>query len=236
MGGRFVRKAFKDARVAFLDRNRKIDHYGTVLGVRTPHKGFPEIDVQLDSEFFTRTYKIVRGIRWDRTAKHLELEPDDVVESTPGRTTDLAVESRHHRPGNREEVRSTPQHGQSAPSEAGPSATTNGGSHGESARGVRPGHDANPSSESKTGRADTPGTDTISGDPGHTGAVKPFVFRMGVNDGIPDGVLIGAAPDQTLHITTLPSYVGGFPENTIIWGSSRTIESIRTHGPTTRTQ
>tara|TARA_R110000796_G_scaffold41118_2_gene101484 strand:+ start:2006 stop:2740 length:735 start_codon:yes stop_codon:yes gene_type:complete len=231
----FLRWVVKGKPIVLLDSNGSVFRSGAIVGIRIEHGEIPEMDIIHHGEFRPTSYKMMKGVRWNNSAKHLEVEADNAVETSRRRHADRVVEGRDDRAGDREAVEETPQHDQGSPSAPGPGAETDGGPHGESEGGVRPGHDEDSPSESDTGRADTPSENPIPSNPRHKGALKlPPYFRMGINDDIPPGVLICAAPDQTLHITRLPGYVGDLPTNSIIWGHTDTVAAIQVKAPTKR--
>lgn len=57
------------------------------------------------------------------------------------------------------------------------------------------------------------------------------MIRLGVNQDIPPGTLIGVTPDQHLHIMHVSRYSGGLPDGSIIWGHPTTIAWIRGNVP-----
>lgn len=211
--------------VALIETNGSSYMEGRIIGIRVSPDAAPEIDVVPlgGSIHDCRTLKLYGGLRWNNAAKRFELERDNAVESRRRRPSDRDVESRDDHPGDRTSDRKAPEHGESPAEEPRPAPATDGGPHGESEGGVRPGHDADIPSEGHARGSDSPRKDTNPGSPGHQGAL----IRLGENKAIPPGTLIGVTPDQHLHICHVTEYGGNLPDGSIIWGHPHTIGWIR---------
>lgn len=232
--------------VAIVEPNGSISLRGVIVGLRIEMGSFPEVDIVREGTFKWTTFRCTKGIRWNPAAKHFELEAEHAVETSRRRRTGDPVETGDHDPRDREKAPEAPKYGQSPSREFGTPAASDGGFVGESAGRVRPGHNEDSPSESKTGRPDDPRTNTVSGGQRYKGALKPLssegqdgtfpasAYRLGINDDIPPGTLIAVSPDQALHITRAQGYVGALPTNSIIWGHSQTVAFIQGRVPTTK--
>lgn len=227
----FLKWVVQGRPVVILDSNGSIYRRGIIVGIRIAIGTFPEVDIVHEGEFDRTAYVSMKGLRWNQAAKHFELEAEHAVETSRRRHADRPLETGDHDPRDREEAPEASEHDQGTAREPGPLAEADGGLVGESPGRVRPGHDEDTPSESKAGGADAPRADTVAGDPRHTGAMS---FRLGVNDSLPPGVLVAVSPDQALHITRLPGYVGALPDNSIIWGHTDTVAYIQGNTPTTK--
>lgn len=221
----FLRWGTTDKLVAIIDSNGSIYMEGRIVGIRVSLGSDPEIDVVPlgGSIHDCRTLKIYGGLRWNCVTKHFELERANAVESSRKRLPDCDVESRDDHPGNRTPDGETPEHSESETQASGPASAPDRGPHGESESRFRPGHDADIPSESGSRWADSPGSDKVSGPAGHQRAM----IRLGVNEAIPLGTLIGVSPDQNLHIYHVTEYSWNLPYGSVIWGHPITIDWIR---------